>query len=170
MDGPDIRDSEYNNTSHALRNRKNISKFISQVITFSFYQRSLQKTKEKKCTSSLIPTLAVTENHFDIYVYDCENDILLRNYGEPIPLWNETPSESTYETLNISSVLMLWMVLNHMTLQPCLSDEDMNRLQGTCDFLPHISQARKQLIRNTVDQKKRFHPVKQEGERELLSM
>ncbi|VDI42871.1 Hypothetical predicted protein [Mytilus galloprovincialis] len=167
MDGPDIRDSEYNN---ALRYRKNISKFISQVITFSFYQRSLEKRKEKKCISNLIPTLAVTENHFDIYMYDCENDILLRNYGEPIPLWNEAPSESTYETLNMSSVLMLWMVLNNMTLPPCLSYEDMNRLKGTCDFLPHISQARKQLIENTVDQKKRFHPIKQDGEIELLSM
>ncbi|XP_063409741.1 uncharacterized protein LOC134693002 [Mytilus trossulus] len=170
MDGPNISDSDNYNTSHALRYRKNISKFISQVITFSFYQRSLQKRKHIKFTSTLIPTLAVTENHFDIYMYDCENDILLRNYGEPIPLWNEAPSESTYETLNMSSVLMLWMVLNHMTLPPCLSDEDMNNLKGTCDFLPHISQARKQLIENTVDQKKRFHPVKPDGERELLSM
>ncbi|XP_052081633.1 uncharacterized protein LOC127719518 [Mytilus californianus] len=170
MDGPDISDSDDNNTSQALRCRKNISKFISQVITFSFYQRSLQKRQNKKFTSTLIPTLAVTENHFDIYIYDCENDILLRNYGEPIPLWNEEPSKSMYETLNMSSVLMLWMVLNHMTFTPCLSDEDMNRLSGTCDFLPHISQARKQLIENTVDQKKRFHPIKQDGERELLSV
>lgn len=92
MDGPDISDSEDNNTSQALRYRKNISKFISQVITFSFYQRSLQKRQNRKFTSTLIPTLAVTENHFDLYIYDCKNDILLRNYGEPIPLWNEEPS------------------------------------------------------------------------------
>lgn len=172
MESPDISVVEGKSKSAALRYRKNMTQFISQVITFSFYQAALQK-KQKRTTSSrctLIPTLAISGSHFDIYIYDSENDILLRNYGKPIPLWNEISSESTYVTLNMSSVLMLWMVLNHMTLKPSLSQEDMHKVRGTCNFLPHIPNERKLLIENTMARKKRFYPLRKGEERELLSL
>ncbi|CAG2243103.1 unnamed protein product [Mytilus edulis] len=134
-----------------LRNERNVSKFVAQAVTFSFYQKFYQlkinKNKSNILPVTLIPTLAVTGNHFDIYLYDHEHDILLRNKGPPIPLWK---SEYPEAELDMSSVLKIWMVLNHLTLGTSLEEHIVQELQGSCDFLHALSSEHKTMIGQTI--------------------
>ncbi|CAG2198988.1 unnamed protein product [Mytilus edulis] len=134
-----------------LRNPRNISKFVAQAVTFSFYQKFYQlkinKNKSNILPVTLIPTLAVTGNHFDIYLYDHERDIILRNKGPPIPLWK---SEYPEAELDMSAVLKIWMVLNHLTLGTSLEEHIVQELQGSCDFLHALSSEHKTMIGQTI--------------------
>ncbi|VDI84072.1 Hypothetical predicted protein [Mytilus galloprovincialis] len=142
-----------------LRYERNVSKFVSQAVTFSFYQKFYQvkinKHKRNVVPVTLIPTLAFTGTHFDIYLYDHEHDILLRNKGPPIPLWrNEYPEAE----LDMSSVLKIWMVLNHLTLGTSLEEHIVQELQGSCDFLHALSSDHKTMIGQTIGMRNRFYP------------
>lgn len=142
-----------------LRNPRNISKFVSQAITFSFYQKYYQlkinKNKSNILPVTLIPTLAINGTHFDIYLYDHEHDILLRNKGPPIPLWrNEYPEAE----LDMSSVLKIWMVLNHLTLPTSLEEHIVQELKGSFDFLHALSSEHKTMIGQTIGMRNRFYP------------
>ena len=57
-----------------LRFNRNISQFVAQAITFSFYQKHYQLQMNKNIKNffpiSLVPTLAVSGTHFDIYLYN----------------------------------------------------------------------------------------------------
>ncbi|XP_052078421.1 uncharacterized protein LOC127716300 [Mytilus californianus] len=142
-----------------LRYNRNISKFVAQAVTFSFYQKyyqlKLNKNKINVVPVTLVPTLAVTGTHFDIYLYDHEHDILLRNKGPPIPLWrNEYPEAE----LEMSSVLKIWMILNHLTLQPSLEENIIQELKGSCQFLHALSSGQKNMIGQTISMRNRFYP------------
>lgn len=140
-----------------LRSSQNISQFVAQCITFSFYQKQYQLKHRKDClTVSLIPTIALSGMHFDIYIYDIDNDILLRNKGDPIPLWRSCRYPQA--KLNMSAIVQIWMVLNHLTLNPSLPLEDIQALKGSCDFLHHLPQDRIDLIESTITMKKTFTP------------
>ncbi|CAG2198132.1 unnamed protein product [Mytilus edulis] len=140
-----------------LRSSQNISQFVAQCITFSFYQKQYQLKHRKDCLPvSLIPTIALSGMHFDIYMYDIDNDILLRNKGDPIPLWRSCKYPQA--KLNMSAIVQIWMVLNHLTLNPSLPLEDIQALKRSCDFLHHLPQDRIDLIESTITMKKTFTP------------
>ncbi|XP_071150834.1 uncharacterized protein [Mytilus edulis] len=140
-----------------LRSSQNISQFVAQCITFSFYQKQYQlKHRKDSLPVSLIPTIALSGMYFDIYMYDLDNDILLRNKGDPIPLWRSCRYPEA--KLDMSAILQIWMVLNHLTLNPSLPQEDIQSLKGTCDFLQHLPQERIELIESTIAMKKTFMP------------
>ncbi|VDI22853.1 Hypothetical predicted protein [Mytilus galloprovincialis] len=71
----------------SLREHSNVSQFVAQAITFSFYQKRFQLLKPHyyQPRVTLIPTIAISDKCFDVYMYDTDNDILLRNEGDPIP-------------------------------------------------------------------------------------
>ncbi|CAC5360017.1 unnamed protein product [Mytilus coruscus] len=140
-----------------LRSSQNISQFVAQCITFSFYQKLYQlKYRKDILPVSLIPTIALSGMHFDIYMYDIDNDILLRNKGDPIPLWRTCRYPEA--KLDMSAILQIWMVLNHLTLNPSLPQEDIQSLKGSCDFLHLLPQERIDLIESTITMKKTFMP------------
>ncbi|XP_063407308.1 uncharacterized protein LOC134691045 isoform X1 [Mytilus trossulus] len=140
-----------------LRYPRNISQFVAQCITFSYYQKHFQlKHKKSSLPVSFIPTIALSGTHFDIYMYDSDNDILLRNKGSPIPLWSRKRYPEA--KLNMSSVLQIWMILNHLSLSPSLPEEKIKLMKGSCDFFPVLSSKRVDLIAATMTMKKRFTP------------
>ncbi|XP_071126875.1 uncharacterized protein [Mytilus edulis] len=142
-----------------LRYERNVSKFVAQATTFSFYQKYYQLKMNKNRTNvvpiTLIPTLAFTGTHFDIYLYDHEHDILLRNKGPPIPLWR---SEYPDAELDMSSVLRIWIVLNHLTLRTSLEENMVQELKGSCHFLHALSSEHKTMIGQTIGMRNRFYP------------
>ncbi|VDI28459.1 Hypothetical predicted protein [Mytilus galloprovincialis] len=119
----------------SLREHSNVSQFVAQAITFSFYQKRFQLLKPHyyQPRVTLIPTIAISDKCFDVYMYDTDNDILLRNEGDPIPLWNNLQNSSE-ATLNMGSVLQLWMLINHLPIQPDLSQSELEKFSGTCGF------------------------------------
>lgn len=142
--------------SKLLRERLNESQFVSQAITFSFYQKKFQLQQDSHCPPvTLIPTIAFTDRCFDMYMYDTKNDILLRNDGEPISLWNNLESAS-YATLNLGAVLQLWMLINHLTIKPYLPEPDLDMLKGTCGFTTSLSDERIQKIETDIQMKTKF--------------
>lgn len=74
----------------------------SQTIVFSFYQ--------KKCHSdlNLIPFMGVSRNHIQFHFYDSKEDIYL--------LSREMPLFYADKTLNMSTVIATWLVLNYQYL------------------------------------------------------
>ena len=149
--------------SNYLRYGNNIQQFVSQCITFSIYQKVFQLRKPKLVSSNitLIPSIAISAESFDIYMYDSKNDILLRNMGDPIPLWTTTlgPDGIHRRSLNLSSILKLWMVINHMIIKPTLSQSVISSLRGTCNFLNHLTTDYLAEIEGTISMKPRFDPL-----------
>lgn len=150
---------EHENEAVALlRSKHNVSEFVSQCITFSFYHKHLQmKRGLGSVPSSFVPTIALTQNgsHFDVYMYDCDNDILLRNKDGPVPLWNHEWPE-TY--LNMSSVLQIWMLLNHLYLEPRLSTEAFAEIKGSFKLQKQLKQKHIDRILKTVSVRGKFYP------------
>ncbi|XP_063416329.1 uncharacterized protein LOC134697975 [Mytilus trossulus] len=142
-----------------LRYERNVSKFVAQAVTFSFYQKYYQlkmnKNKRNVVPVTLVPMLALTGTHFDIYLYDHEYDILLRNKGPPISLWK---CEYPKAELDMSSVLKIWMVFNHLTLKTSLEENMVQELKGSCDFLHALSSGHKTIIGETISMRNRFYP------------
>lgn len=122
---------EVKKESKLLRGHTNVSQFVSQAVTFSFYQKRFQLRKPKSFPQivTMIPTIAISDKCFDVYMYDTENDILLRNDGDPIPLWNnlDNPCDAT---LNMGAVLQLWMLINHLSVQPNLSQLELENVDS----------------------------------------
>ncbi|XP_071140715.1 uncharacterized protein [Mytilus edulis] len=152
--------------SEILRYPSNVSQFVAHAITFSYYQKAFQhrhrKIENLQNNVSLVPLIAISGNFFDIYLYDCENDILLRNANQ-ISLWNEQEFKCSADfefpepTLNLSSVLMIWMVMNHLTIKPSLSDETVLRFKKSCGL--DLSVELQKAIGKTVKLKKNFYPL-----------
>ena len=154
---------EVKKASKLLRERTNVSQFVSQVITFSFYQKKFQLGQNSHHPLvTLIPTIAFSDRCFDVYLYDTKNDILLRNDGEPIPLWNSLESTS-YATLNLGSILQLWMLINHLSIKPYFTEQDLDMFKGTCGFTTTLSGERIQKIETDVKMKTKFldHEVRE---------
>ncbi|CAC5417614.1 unnamed protein product [Mytilus coruscus] len=156
--------------SEILRYPSNVSQFVAHAITFSYYQKTFQhrhrKIENLQNNVSLVPLIAISGNFFDIYLYDCENDILLRNANQ-ISLWNEPEFKCTTDfefpepTLNVSSVIMIWMMMNHLIIKPSLSDETVLRLKKSCGL--DLSVELLKAIEKTVKLKKNFYPLKSCG-------
>ncbi|XP_052094069.1 uncharacterized protein LOC127730058 [Mytilus californianus] len=148
--------------SSTLRKKENIEQVVAQTITYSMYQRVRQREKGKTLPQAfLIPTIVASSDYFDIYMYDTQNDILLRNKGDPIPIWNKNKFSAEGETLNLSNILKIWMTLNHFTLKPKLLVDEIKSLKGTCDFLGRIAPKRLHLIEKTISMQKKFLPLKE---------
>ena len=159
---------EVKKAAKLLRERTNVSQCVSQVITCSFYQKKFQLGQDSHHDQlvTLIPTIAFSDRCFDIYMYDTQNDILLRNDGEPIPLWNNLES-SSYATLNLGAVLQLWMLINHLSIKPHFTEHDLDMLKGTCGFTTSLSGERIQKIETDVKMKTKFLD---HGEREITAL
>ncbi|CAC5421326.1 unnamed protein product [Mytilus coruscus] len=150
--------------STTLRKKVKIEQVVAQTIAYSMYQRVRQREKGKKLPPAfLIPTIVASSDYFDIYMYDTQNDILLRNKGDPIPIWNRNKFSAEGETLNLSNILKIWMTLNHFTLKPKLLVDEIQSLKGTCNFLGRtcIAPKRLHLIEKTISMQKKFLPLKE---------
>ncbi|XP_052084910.1 uncharacterized protein LOC127722111 isoform X1 [Mytilus californianus] len=140
-----------------LREHSNVSQFVAQAITFSFYQKRFQLLKPDyyQPIVTLIPTIAINDKCFDVYMYDTENDILLRNDGDPIPLWNNL-HEPSDATLDMGSVLQLWMLINHLAIQPILSQSELEKFSGTCGFSTSLTDDHLNKIEMEVKMRSKF--------------
>ncbi|CAG2206770.1 unnamed protein product [Mytilus edulis] len=83
------------------------------------------------------------------------NDILLRNEGDPIPLWNNVQNSSE-ATLNMGSVLQLWMLINHLQIQPDLSQSELEKFSGTCGFSSSLTYEHLKKIETECTMRSRF--------------
>lgn len=102
---------------------------LSQAITFAFYQGNVMNNKGIPPVSTLIPSLVLTPAHCYIVMYDYVNDILLSSNLQSCSLWDESDMK-----LNLTAVLQIWMVLNHMDFVPALSKRAEHVLVGSCNF------------------------------------
>lgn len=102
---------------------------LSQAITFAFYQGNIMNNNGISPTSTLIPSLVVTPGHYYIVMYDYMNDILLGSSLQRCSLWDENDMK-----LNLSAVLQIWMVLNHVDFVPAHSPKAEQFLVGSCNF------------------------------------
>lgn len=162
--------TEVQKQSEILRYPSNVSQFVAHAITFSYYQKAFQhrhrEIENLQNKVSLVPLIAIRGNFFDIYLYDCESDILLRNANQ-ISLWKEPDFKCTTDfefpepTLNLSSVVMIWMIMNHLIIKPSLSDETVKRLKKSCGL--DLSLELQKAIGKTVKLKKNFYPLKSCG-------
>lgn len=127
---------EEENELSSLRHMESIRQFSAQAITFSYYQASIQEQDSGNSESliSLIPTIAINEKGFDVYMYDSVNEIFFRNCGDPLPLWNEQLPANHNATINISSVVTLWMLINHLTLKPAVTPAHVSLFGGSASL------------------------------------
>ena len=110
--------------------------------------QGIKKNPKNAQTISLVPTVAVSSESFDIYMYDTDHDIFLRNVGKPIPLWNF--DKNKYPTLNLASVLYLWMIINHLTFKPALTKDVIQALKGKCGLKEKLSDERIKYIEQNI--------------------
>ena len=144
--------------SKDLRKIYNIRQFIAQTLTFAVYQK-INHSHSWSDTVSIIPTIALSAESFDVYFYDIKHDILLRNDGDPIPLWRRG---DTKKKLDLSSVLMLWMVVNHLSMKPAITQAGIEKLKGSCNFLPHFSSDELENIEANLNMRSYFRPSQEE--------
>ena len=152
-----------------LRHDSTIAQVASQAVAFSVYQKIFQKRHPRdipleaaESGVTLIPSIAVSTDAFDIYLYDSVNDILLRNMGKPIPLWKKVEIDGEIvEMLNLSSVLMLWMAINHLSIKPSLTANEIENFYGTCGFLSTLPKHRIGIIEKTMKMQKQFRRLKE---------
>lgn len=140
----------------SLRQLKSIRQFSSQAITFSYYQASIQEQNSSNSDSlvSLIPTIAISEKGFDVYMYDSVNEIFFRNCGDPLLLWNEQLPTNHNATINISSVVILWMLINHLALKPAVTPAHISLFGGSSSL--GIDKEQIQEIKRTITMSKNF--------------
>lgn len=158
----DDSENEIATVYKSLKSQQNIKQITSMALTLSLYQNTYQRKMLSKAGNDsfrfvgLIPLIAATPTHFDIYLYDSEHDILLRNMGPPLPLWeDELLAEPA---LDLSSVLKLWMTLNYMDVAPSISEHDVSLLSGSCGFVSNMDANLLENIRGTLKMTDRFYP------------
>lgn len=167
LNGPNIlhdkHSIDFNPGDLTLREKYNKSQIIATAITSSMHQKKSRQEKGGLFTNvSLLPLIAADGTSFDIYLYDSERDILLRNSGLPIPLWDGPFNKPPLYRLNMSSVLKLWMTINHASIQPSLSLEDNQLLSGTCDFKGRLPKDVLKNIESTLEMKDKFQPMEEQ--------
>ncbi|XP_063440843.1 uncharacterized protein LOC134721641 [Mytilus trossulus] len=143
----------------SLRHMKSIRQFTAQAITFSFYQASIQEQNSRSSDHgdsfvSLIPTIAISEKGFDVYMYDSVNEIFFRNCGDSLPLWNEQLPTHHNATINISSVVTLWMLIHHLTLKPAVTPAHVSLFGGSASL--GLDKEQIQEIKRTITMSKDF--------------
>ncbi|XP_063403076.1 uncharacterized protein LOC134687047 [Mytilus trossulus] len=149
-----------NGDTSSLRGENTVQRIISMAITFSMYQKVSKPALKLEQTQSafMVPIIAANARHFDIYLYDSKNDILLRNNGPPIPLWEDDTIRKNPAKLNLSSVLQLWMTINYLSMQLQLRKEDIEILSGSCGFLSKLTKDKLKDIEETLQMTKWFYP------------
>lgn len=150
-----------NRDTSSLRGENTVQRIISMAITFSMFQKVSKPTLklEQSPSTSMVPIIASNARQFDIYLYDCKYDILLRNMGPPIPLWEDETIRKNPAKLNLSSVLQLWMTINYLSVQPQLiRKEHVKFLSGSCGFLSKLTKDKLEEIEATLRMTKWFYP------------
>ena len=138
-----------------LQEERHVYHIFAQAITFSLYQRKFQRKNYLSPVVSVIPTISIGKDGFDIYMYDAENDSLLKNYSKPIPLWNHNKSE-----LRTTSVMYLWMMINHLAFRPSLPQYALEHIKGTSGFYDFVDDRRINVNNRTISLEKSYPPSK----------
>jgi hypothetical protein len=100
---------------------------VAQTIVFSM----LQKQKHPDFPHHLVPNIVISPTEFYVIMYDSVNDVLVGCF--PMRLFS-----STVESLNIDSVIILWMVLHYrMFCKGIEFDKVAGNLKGF-DFRSHF--------------------------------
>ncbi|CAC5407025.1 unnamed protein product [Mytilus coruscus] len=151
-----------NRDTSSLRGENTVQRIISMAITFSMFQKVSKPTLnlEQSQSASMVPIIASNARQFDIYLYDSKCDILLRNNGPPISLWEDDAIRKYSAKLNLSSVLQLWMTINYLSVQPQLSKEHAKFLSGSCGFLSKLTKDKLEETEATLRMTKWFYPPK----------
>ena len=125
------------NRHYNLRLPNTVRQSVAQCITFSMYQGNLSVRNPHlhKAPMSLIPTITISLDEFDVYMYDHDYDVLLSNDGYPIDLWCDYEQE-----LRISSVIQLWMVVNHALFKANLQPIHIEKMEDSCEFRKHCGE------------------------------
>lgn len=131
---------------------------IAQAITFSLYKSAKCLIKPQLLEVTLVPTIAITPQGFDVYFYDSKYDILLRNCEKPIPLWQSSPQGDSFDKLRLSSVLQLWMLLHYGTFGPRISEK--NKIINSCQLQEKIGREKMMMIYKDIDMKPSFRAAK----------
>lgn len=76
---------------------------IAQTVVFSFLQKG-------ESPNLFIPNILISPKEFRVIMYNAENDLLI--CSQPLNLFTKQDSS---DSLNFSSVLVLWMVLHYKT-------------------------------------------------------
>ncbi|CAC5407031.1 unnamed protein product [Mytilus coruscus] len=158
--GTNLKTFVGNRDTSSLRGENTVQRIISMAITFSMFQKVSKPTLnlEQTQSASMVPIIAANARHFDIYLYNSKNDILLRNNGPPIPLWNDETIRKIPAKLHLSSVLQLWMTINYLSVQPQLKKEDTEILSGSCGFLSKLTKDKLEDIEGTLRMTRWFYP------------
>lgn len=127
---------------------------IAQAVTFSVYKSVKCRSKSPISDVTLVPTIAMTPEWFDVWLYDSKYDVLLRNSGDPIPLWWPSPRGVSFDKLRLSSVLQLWMLLNYNTFGTNISLR--NEAINSCQLQERIGRERMTLICEDIGVKSSF--------------
>ncbi|CAC5407029.1 unnamed protein product [Mytilus coruscus] len=149
-----------NRDTLSLRAENTVQRIISMAITFSMFQKVSKPTLnlEQSPSTSMVPIIAANARQFDIYLYDSKYDILLRNMGPPIPLWEDETIRKNPAKINLSSVLQLWMTINYLSFQPQLRKEDIEFLSGSCGLLSKLAKDKLEKIEATLRMARWFYP------------
>ncbi|VDH91869.1 Hypothetical predicted protein [Mytilus galloprovincialis] len=104
------------------------SQAVAQCITFACSRSNMKKRCQNiALNGTLIPTLVLTPNDYFVYMYDYEHDVLLKS--GPSDLWDKSRKK-----FNTSAILQIWMLLNHMNFDTCLSQNQVNYLGKSANF------------------------------------
>ncbi|CAC5422826.1 unnamed protein product [Mytilus coruscus] len=115
--------------------------------------RRYQMTKHWKSEDivTAIPTVVLNPFGFDVYIYDPQHDVLLRNFDQPIPFWCQSESNPKQKVLNKSSLLQLWLLLNHLVFKPQFTKDGIVALGGTAGFLSQVDSVRMQRLEEMMN-------------------
>ncbi|CAG2230152.1 unnamed protein product [Mytilus edulis] len=98
-----------------------------------------------------IPTIVLNPFGFDVYIYDPQHDVLLRNFDQPIPFWRQSESNPKQKVLNKSSLLQLWLMMNHLVFKPQFTKDGIIALGGTAGFLSQVDSVRMERLEEMMN-------------------
>lgn len=150
---PSQLESLLDNDKSILRRDSVVQQAVCQAITFAFYQRRYQISKNWNSEDivTAIPTIVLNPFGFDVYIYDPQHDVLLRNFDQPIPFWRQSESNPKQKVLNKSSLLQLWLIMNHLVFKPQFTKDGIIALGGTAGFLSQVDPVRMQRLEEMMN-------------------
>ncbi|CAG2210565.1 unnamed protein product [Mytilus edulis] len=150
---PTQLESLLDNEAAFLRRDSVVKQAVCQAITFAFYQRRYQIAKNWNSPDivTAIPTIVLNPFCFDVYIYDPQHDVLLRNFDQPIPFWRQSESNPKQKVLNKSSLLQLWLMMNHLVFKPQFTKDGIIALGGTAGFLSQVDSVRMERLEEMMN-------------------
>ncbi|XP_069102358.1 uncharacterized protein [Argopecten irradians] len=112
--------------SHLTRN----AEIMAETIVFSF----LQKKNHPEDDHFLYPCIGIKGDEMVVYFYDAEHDVMIES--TPVPL--HVKSRTSMGHINLTAVVVSWLVINHKYL---------------CSGLPDVLQTKKAHFFDTVESK-----------------